>query len=135
MANLYILLLYLVVTGAIDSENIQIGDAITFIHPSKTRDNEFVTRRVVNKSIVDGILQFEIQGDVNDNPDYQPVDSSNVVGKVIFVMLYLGYLPGFVKQPIGFMILIVISGSLIIINELWYTSKLRKEELGKESEK
>jgi len=41
-----------------------------------------------------------------------------VVGKAIFTIPYVGYIGYFVRTPIGFMLLIIIPASLIIIIEI-----------------
>ncbi len=45
----------------------------------------------------------------------------------MLVIPYPGYLPHFARSPLGFIILIVIPGVLIIINEVWNIARIKKE--------
>ena len=54
------------------------------------------------------------------------MQSSELIGKVALVIPYLGYLPHFAKSPLGFIILIVIPGVLIIIGEVWNIVRIKK---------
>jgi len=46
------------------------------------------------------------------------VRKENIIGKVIAVIPYIGYLAHFVRTPIGFILLIVIPATIIIILEI-----------------
>lgn len=61
---------------------------------------------------------FITKGDANEGPDQWIVKKENVIGKVILTIPLVGYLGYFVRTPIGFILLIVIPASLIIIMEI-----------------
>ena len=121
-----------VVTRAADLEDIGIDDIITFKQPSTSDPNRCVTHRVINVTYENDVLFFQTKGDANEDPDINLIDSDDLIGRVVLTIPYLGYLPNFARQPIGFIILIVIPGSLIIINEIYSISKSRKKESEKE---
>lgn len=53
----------------------------------------------------------------------------NVIGKLILTVPFIGYLGYFVRTPIGFILLIIIPASLIIIIEIRNIVKeLKKQE-------
>ena len=79
----------LVLTKRTDPRDLQIGDDITFM----VSENASVTHRVVG--IIEnheggGARGFETKGVENERPDREVVYASNVVGKVIFHVPYVG---------------------------------------------
>jgi len=116
----------IVVTNYLNPEEIKMNDVITFVYPENP-DN-YVTHRVINITYEQGGLGFQTKGDANEDPDVNIVSSSEVVGKIGFVIPYLGYLPHFAKSSFGFVILIIIPGSLIIVNEVFSIVKAKKKE-------
>jgi len=46
------------------------------------------------------------------------VRKENVIGKVVLAIQYVGYIGYFVRTPIGFILLIVVPASIIIIIEI-----------------
>jgi signal peptidase len=73
---------------------------------------------VVEVSNGSGALSFRTAGDSNANPDGSVVLAENVVGKVWFHVPFLGYLSSFVTTKLGFILLIVLPGILIISLEV-----------------
>ena len=61
---------------------------------------------------------FITKGDANEDPDQWKVKKENVIGKLILTIPYIGYLGYFVRTPIGFILLIVIPVTIIIIIEI-----------------
>ena len=115
-----------VVTKVVDMRDVCVGDIITFKQPTLDNPDECITHRVFGISYEDGI-QFQTKGDANENPDISLVNSSNFIGKVVFVIPYLGYLPGFVQSPIGFILLIIIPSGLLIFSEVRRIFRNREE--------
>ncbi|HHE64731.1 MAG TPA: signal peptidase I, partial [Bacteroidetes bacterium] len=105
----------IVLISKINPEEIKNGDIITF-REGKT----FTTHRVVE--IVNN--SFRTKGDANEDPDMKVIKTEQVVGKVIFVIPFLGYLGHFVRTPLGFLMFILIPGILIIYSEI---RKIRNE--------
>lgn len=120
-----------VVIKPVDPETLKIGDIICFQLSQPTS----ITHRIIN--ITDE--GFITKGDANEDPDQWTVRKENVIGKVIFTIPFIGYLGYFVRTPTGFILLIVIPVSLIIIMEIRNIVKeLRKqkqEQAGKEPRK
>jgi len=56
------------------------------------------------------------------------VEKENVIGKAIFTIPYIGYIGYFVRTPIGFILLIVIPATLLIIQETRNIIKYQKQK-------
>ncbi len=105
----------IVVSSKIDPKLVKNNDVITFCYKGS---NSFITHRVVDIINYKGSLYFRTKGDANEDPDTRLVNSDELVGRVAFDLPYLGYLPAFAKTPLGCIVLIIIPGSLLIVNEL-----------------
>ena len=87
-------------------ETIQVNDVISF----QVSEEMLVTHRAVN--ITDeGIFT---QGDMNQNPDPNPVTRENYIGKTVFALPYIGRLLGFFHSLKGKVSLAVVSAVLIL---------------------
>ena len=112
-----------VVIKPVDPETLKVEDIICFkISESATTT---VTHRIINITN-EG---FITKGDANEDPDQWIVKKENVIGKAIFTIPFIGYIGYFVRTPIGFILLIIIPASLIIIIEIRNIAKqLRKQK-------
>jgi len=99
-----------VVIKLANPENLKIGDIICFQLSQPTS----ITHRIINITS----QGFITKGDANEDPDQWTVKKENVIGKAIFTIPYIGYIGYFVRTPIGFILLIVIPATLIIIIEI-----------------
>jgi len=95
-----------------DPETLKVGDIIYFKIESESATT--VTHRILNITNEGYITK----GDANEDPDQWIVKKENVIGKVIAVIPLIGYLGYFVRTPIGFILLIVIPATIIIIMEI-----------------
>jgi len=112
-----------VVIKPVDPENLKIGDIICFKLSESAITS--VTHRIFN--ITDE--GFITKGDANNAPDQWIVKKENVIGKAIFTIPFIGYIGYFVRTPTGFILLIVIPASLIILIEIRNIVKeLRKQK-------
>jgi signal peptidase len=100
----------IVVIKPVNPETLKTGDIICF----KLSEPTSITHRIIN--ITD--QGFITQGDANNAPDLWTVKKENVIGKVILTIPYIGYIGYFVRTPMGFILLIVLPASLIIIVEI-----------------
>ncbi len=78
----------------------------------------YVTHRIVELIQGKGQLFYSTKGDANKSPDMNPRPSSAILGKVMYILPYIGYPIGFIKTQTGFIIFIVIPATLIIYTEL-----------------
>lgn len=89
-----------------------VGDVITFGKDTKTQIP--TTHRIVE---VAG-SSFITKGDANDTVDPALVKKSDVRGKVIFSLPYVGFILDFARKPLGFILLVGLPASLVILDEI-----------------
>ncbi len=100
------------------------GDIISF----ETKSSASVTHRVYEIQNNNNTLTFITKGDANNIPDIDPVSVEQIKGKVIFIIPYIGYLYLWIKQPIGFLLLIITPALYIIVSEIIVAKKLIERE-------
>lgn len=94
----------------------KIGDVITFGKISKTRVP--TTHRIVGINIDNGRAVYTTKGDANNAADTREVLKSEIAGKELFTVPYLGFALDFVKKPLGFLIVVILPAVLIVSDEL-----------------
>ena len=76
-----------------------------------------VTHRIVEIKVIEGKYHYLTKGDANDNNDPKEVSETDVVGKVLFDVPFIGYIVDGARKPLGFALLIIIPGAFIIYDE------------------
>lgn len=99
----------IVVIKPVDPETLKIGDIICF----QLSKPPSITHRIINITN-EG---FITKGDANEDPDTWIVKKENVIGKVEMTIPYVGHLGYFVRTPLGFITLIIIPASILIVLE------------------
>jgi len=94
----------------------KIGDVITFGPYSKTKAP--TTHRIYDIKVVDSQPVYITKGDANNAPDAREIKKSDIVGKVLLSVSYMGYAVDFAKKPVGFALIIIIPASVIISDEI-----------------
>lgn len=97
-------------------EEYKIGDIITFGPYSKTKAP--TTHRIYDIKVVGGNPVYITKGDANNAPDSREITKSDILGKVIFSLPYLGYFVAFTKKPAGFTLIIIVPAVIIIGEEI-----------------
>lgn len=92
-----------------------VGDIVT--HKTSSKDVT-ITHRIVREETRDGQKGFVFKGDANTVEDEELVPESDIVGKILFQIPYLGYVVDYVKKPVGFILFIVIPAVIIVYEEL-----------------
>lgn len=110
------------------------GDVITFEDRGKDRTT---THRVLDAEVITGKTQYITKGDANNAEDTSKVSEDKIVGKVLANIPYAGYLLAYAKQPIGFVLLVIVPCAIIILEEVGkiykevkLSRKKKEEELG-----
>lgn len=85
------------------------GDIVTF-----QREGQLVTHRVVE--VESG--QLVTQGDANNTPDLWPVPLAAVEGLYVLRLPFLGYLVWFARKPIGWVALVILPATILVIGEV-----------------
>jgi signal peptidase I len=94
----------LVITGPTD--NLQLGDIITF-----QKGTDSFTHRLIAR---DGDM-LQTMGDANEEPDQTLTPVTDVLGKYLFRVPYLGYINGFVSSRQGWFIAIIIPTIVLVL--------------------
>jgi signal peptidase len=98
------------------AEEYSVGDIITFGQLSKTKIP--TTHRILEIKNESGKTLFVTKGDANDSADTALVAKSEVIGKVLFDVPYLGYAVAAGRKPFGFMLIIVVPAVFVIYDEI-----------------
>jgi signal peptidase I len=99
------------VTKPVSSEDIEVGDIITFRSPT---NGKLMSHRVVTVQQEDQSYQFRTKGDANEDVDPYSVSAENVVGRVCFNISHVGYFVEYLKSPLGFILLGLVGIALIV---------------------
>jgi signal peptidase len=91
-------------------------DVITFGEDTQTAIP--TTHRIVDIEERNGETFFLTKGDANEESDSEWVAESEVIGAVVFDMPYAGYVLDFARQPVGFVLLVVLPAGVIIVEEM-----------------
>jgi len=94
----------------------KIGDVITFGPYTKTKAP--TSHRIYDIKVVDGSPVYITKGDANNAPDAREIKKSDIVGKVLFSVPYMGYAVEFAKKPLGFALIIIVPAAIIIGDEI-----------------
>lgn len=115
-------------------ESIKVGDVVTY---KGVASEAATTHRVVDIVRSNGAISFVTRGDANDVDDPSLLDSSQLVGRVVFTVPYLGKILSFSQSRMGLVALIIIPGVLLIIFEILSmiktVKKMKAEKLSKEN--
>lgn len=107
------------------SNNIEVGDIITFISNSNISRGLTVTHRVVKViKNEDGTESYITKGDNNTKPDDATVKSSDVLGKVLFKIPQLGRVQFLIANKFGWILAILLPALGVIIYDFIKLFKL-----------
>lgn len=99
------------------------GDIISF-YDSENKKEEVVTHRIVS---IGGNV-YVTRGDANEVVDQKIVAPRLVIGKVIFIIPYLGHVITYAKSSQGLILTIILPAILIILVELWKIIRVYRNE-------
>lgn len=94
----------------------KVGDIITFGTYSKTKAP--TTHRIFDIKVNDGVPVYITKGDANNAPDQKEVSEREIIGKILIDIPYLGYVVHAVRQPIGFIAVLIIPAAIIVGDEI-----------------
>lgn len=94
----------------------QAGDIVSFRPPTKDGGN--VTHRIVSLAMLDGVPAMRTKGDANDSVDPWQSSLGAVTGKTLFSVPWLGYPVAWLKQPVGFIAVLLVTFCLCVLPEL-----------------
>ena len=124
---------FLVQSGSM-SPALHTGDVVVVKPVSQYHQNDIITfNSNQNFTITHRIIQvnnqsYTTKGDANSVSDQEVVNSSQILGKVIFFIPKLGYFIMFVKSLPGLIVLIVIPSTIIVYQEFLEIKKNLKKD-------
>lgn len=129
-----------VLTKKVKPEEVKEGDVITFISSSTLGEGLTITHRVKSVIKTEGDIKFRTQGDNNPIPDSALVTSNNLLGKVVFIIPFLGYIQFMLQSKSGWLFFLLIPAIIVVIYDVVKVIKLsnvkqRLNETLKEEEK
>ena len=95
----------------VDPEDLEVRDVITY----RLDEDTIATHRIIEITEVDGQLAFRTKGDANDMEDAAAVPASQVVGKPVFTIPYLGYLVEYIHSASGRYATIAVGAALLLM--------------------
>ncbi|AKB78370.1 Signal peptidase I [Methanosarcina horonobensis HB-1 = JCM 15518] len=105
----------IIVVKSVTPDGLMAGDIIAFQDPGGK--DTFVTHRIIG--IEEGEERiFRTKGDANEEEDIFKVPASEVVGKLVFVIPFAGYLPETSKNKIFFFFTVIIPATVIVLDEI-----------------
>ena len=94
-------------------------DVVTFATDGNLKN--LTTHRIAFKTYPDGPegqTVYITKGDQNNAVDPSHIKNENIVGRVFLTIPYVGYAAVFLKQPLGFILLVIVPATIIIYEEL-----------------
>ncbi len=119
----------IVVKGGLNASTIvaerETGDIIIFYSPRN--HNELIVHRAVDKWQVSDSWKFHTKGDANDQDDNWTVDETDIIGKVVGVVPYVGHIPLFVHTTNGKIVIIILIVILVLLEFVIPTIQEKKD--------
>lgn len=107
------------------SDEINVGDIITFHSTSKLYSSRIVTHRVIEKRTNEnGTVEFKTQGDNNLSPDDTYVPYENLIGKVIFKIPQLGRVQFLLTSVGGWLFFVIVPALILVLLDVLKLFKL-----------
>lgn len=103
------------------------GEVITFISGS----GSLTTHRIIAREEKEGVVFFRTKGDANDVSDGREISESEVVGRVVFSIPYLGYVTNFSQTPNARPVILIFIFILLMIAMV---APSKKKKINKENE-
>ena len=108
----------LVISNAVDYEDIRVGDVIIYRHAGV-----LICHRVIALDAESNWIQT--QGDANEDPDPYTVSYDDVVSEIGLVVPYLGHAVLFLKSVYGWILIITIVAVMLLLG--WYDDKHKND--------
>lgn len=108
----------LVVTKYAKPNKLVKNDIITFISPAK--EHQFITHRIQDITYNTDLTIIKTKGDHNKSSDSWTLAGGGVVGKVLFIIPYLGYFFSFTQVKIGSILFILLPSVYILYSEITF---------------
>lgn len=125
----------MIVVEKVDAGDLEIGDVISFFSRDPSLYGEVNTHRILEIEEQDGKLVFLTKGDANNVSDQYLTLEEDVIGKVVWVSLFIGKLVRLASNPLFFIPCIMIPLVVLLGRNMWESIKLAKQLAREEEEK
>jgi signal peptidase len=115
-----------IVTVETPVHSLEVNDIITYHSPDNIKS--LMTHRIVNIISDSQTLAFQTKGDANEDPDQYVVSPKQIVGRMVFIIPYIGYIASISHSFIGFLLFVLTPGRVVICAEVF--SIIKKKEKG-----
>ncbi len=102
-----------------DPQTLQVGDIITF-HTIIENEYALNTHRIVEINGSNAYRTFVTKGDNNAIQDQRRIDGSDVVGRYVGRVPYIGFVMQFLSSSVGFLIVIVLPLLVFFIYQVYH---------------
>lgn len=107
----------IIITKTKDMNEIKIGDDVVYLGKEGDFYNKIVTHRVIGKQETDGKTYFRTKGIANRSED-PLIDETQIYGVVLKKSFILSFISKLVNSNVGFYLLILIPGAILITLEI-----------------
>lgn len=104
-----------IITNKIAESNIQVGDILSY---QSSEDDIVITHRLIEIKEENGQKIYIFKGDNNTTEDEEKVTYSNIQGKYLYSIPYIGTLVTYVKTPSGMAMVIAVILLIFVIFEI-----------------
>ncbi len=119
-----------IITKRVEVDNVDIGDVVTFTSADPLYKGVTITHRVVGfVESSSGETMLRTKGDNNNAEDSALVGSDELIGKVVLIIPFIGYIQELLSNMYGWLILIIIPSLIIITIDI---VKIAKKIMGKQ---
>ena len=119
------------ITRPIPPSQIKKGDIVAFTSPDNPKNT--ILHRIDSVKSTDPLI-FLTKGDNNNAPDSWEVSSIAVIGSYVYSIPYLGNAASFIRQPLGFVLMIVVPALLFIFFQIFNINRAIDYEVNKKIE-
>ncbi len=115
-----------------EQDDYQVGDIITYYAKDGEIAGQPNTHRIIEKNVVDGVVQYTTRGDANPIPDPQPVLPEQIIGKMCIcfgAMEFIGTVLEMLSTPGGFFVIILLPLLSIALICMWEFKRTLTEEM------
>ena len=109
-----------------EATDINIGDDVVYLGEKGDFKDKIVTHRVIGKSNVDGIVEFETKGIANEIADPK-ITEKQIKGVVIFKGIIISKISQMINNIYGFYFLLFVPLSILIFFEILDIANERKK--------
>ncbi len=117
----------IIISKNVDTNTLKVGDDVVYLGKVGTFENKIVTHRIIEIVENDGPKEFYTQGINNTGVD-PVVTEDQIYGVVLGKSSILSFLSKLVSTPFGFMLLVLLPGSILIATEIFDKFNEKEEE-------